>query len=1083
MSAAACVDLPDSDGLRVQLLGPVRAWRGDDELELGGPGRRAVLGMLAMRAGQPVMRAELIDGLWGEDPPASAVNGVHVHVAGLRRALEPGRTRRAPGQVLPAVGPGYLLRLDPGQVDVAKLGRHLALARRCGADGDLAGAAGSLDEALALWHGSALAGIPGPWADIERVRLAELRLGGIEERVGLMLAVGAHQEAVAWLAGLIHEHPLAEQLRGQLMVALYRCGRQADALAEFTAARQVLASELGIEPGPGLRRLHQQILSADPVLDLDLGLAPGRPGAAGPGPAGQSPEPARPEPDGRMPGPARPVPRQLPADADPFLGRAGELAELDRHLRAPGHPPAGGDRAAVCVVTGTAGVGKTTLAVRWAHRVRDAFPGGQLYVSLRGYDPADPMSAGDALAGFLRALGVSAREVPVDLEECAAWYRSLLHGRRMLIILDNAATVEQVRPLLPGTPDCAVIVTSRDSLAGLVAREGARRLDLDLLPPADAIALLRALVGARADADPAAAAALVRQCARLPLALRVTAELAAARPALPLDQLVAELADEQRRLDLLEAGGDPRTAVRGVFSWSCRHLPADAVRAFGLIGLHPGPDLDAHAVAALTGAPLDRARDILGLLARAHLIQPAGQGRYGQHDLLRAYAAHLSCEAENGNPGQGGSDQHAAQTRLFDYYLATAATAMDILVPVERERRPQVGPPPAVLPAIAGDAAALAWLDAERATLVAMAARTAAGGWPSHAVRLSSIVCRYVETGGHYTDAITIHGCARGAARDLGDPAAEGYALSNLGVIEIRRGRCAQAAAYLRAALALFRQAGDRSGAARALTNLAGAERRQGHYDQGTSCHQQALAEFRAIGDRVGEARVLNGLGLDNWLRGCDEEAAGHFREALTLFADLGDRSNEAHALGNLGMVIGRLGADARAVGYLQQALALLRELGNRSGAASVLTDLGVVACRQGRYADAARHQRQALAEFRAIGERTGETEALNGLGEVLLATGEPSLARARHEAALALAGQTGDQHEQARARNGLGAALLAAGLGGAARAQHEAALALAGRTGDQHEQARAEAGLRRQAALRPGAGQEACPVGAAARC
>ena len=1033
MTGAAPAALAEPGALRVQLLGPVRAWRGDDELELGGPGRRAVLSMLAMRASQAVSRAELIDGLWGDDPPASAVNGLHVHVAGLRRTLEPARAHRAPGQVLPATGPGYLLRVDPGQVDAAALDRHLALSRARAAGGDQAGAALALDEALGLWRGPVLAGIPGPWAEIERVRLDELRLGGIEEQIGLMLALGAHQQAVARLAGLIREYPLRERLRGQLMVALYRCGRQADALAEFTAARQVLASELGIEPGPELRRLHQQILAADPVLDPGQGPEPG---SAGGGAA---------------------VPRQLPADVVPFLGRDRELAELDRHMVGP----------AVCVVTGTAGVGKTTLAVHWAHQVREArFPDGQLYVNLRGYDPAEPMSAGDALAGVLRALGVAGREVPADTEERAARYRSLLDGRRMLIILDNAATVEQVRLLLPGTAACAAIVTSRDSLVGLVARDGARRLELDLLPPGDAVALLRALIGGRTDTDPAAAAALARQCARLPLALRVAAELAATRPAQPLAQLVGELGDEQRRLDLLEAGGDARTAVRGVLSWSCRHLPADAVRAFRLIGLHPGPDLDAPAVAALTGGSLERAGDILGLLARAHLVHPARPGRYGQHDLLRAYAVHLSHREAGGTPDRAGSEGHAALTRLFDYYLAVAAAAMDVLVPVERDRRPRVGPPAAPIPPMTGPDAARTWLDAERATFVAIAACATARGWPGHAIGLSSIVCRYVETGGHYTDAVTIHACARRAALALGRPADEASALSQLGVIEIRRGRCAQAAAYLRQALALFGQAGDRLGAARALTNLASAERRQGHYAEGSSCHQQALAEFRAIGDQVGEARVLNGLGLDYWHRGQDEEAAGYFRDALTLFAGLGDRVNEAHALGNLGMVLGRLGAEARAVGYLQQALAEFRALGNRSGAASVLTDLGAVACREGRYEEAGRYQRQALTEFRAIGERTGEAEALNGLGEVLLETAGPEPARAQHAAALALTCQTGDQHEQARARNGLGAALLAAGQPGAARTHYAAALALASRTGDQREQARAEGGLGRGAGL-----------------
>jgi DNA-binding SARP family transcriptional activator/Tfp pilus assembly protein PilF len=1049
------------EAVRVQLLGPVRAWRDEHELGLGGPARRAVLGMLAMRANQVVSRSELIDGLWGEDPPDSAVNGVHVYVAGLRRVLEPHRGRRAPGQVLLASGPGYLLRLADGQPDAEALDHHLAQARHALAVGDLEAAAGSLNAALGLWQGASLAGVPGPWAVIERARLDELRLGAIEERIEVMIALGRDQQAAAQLAGLILGHPLRERFRGQMMLALYRCGRQADALAEFAAARRVLAGELGIEPGPGLRRLHQQILTADAALDLP----PDRAAPAGHG-----------SPASAVRHPAGLIPRELPADVDSFTGRAAELAELDQVLQVRDGQAGRNDRDGApptTVISGTAGVGKTTLAVHWAHRVRGAFPDGQLYVNLRGYDPAEPMPAADALAGFLRALGLADQDIPADADERAGRYRSLLDGRRILIVLDNAAAVEQVRPLLPGTPSCAVVVTSRDSLAGLVARHGARRLDLDLLPPADAVTLIRALIGRRADADPAAAAALARQCVRLPLALRVAAELAAARPDLALARLVGELADEQRRLDLLHAGGDPRTAVRGVFSWSYRYLPADAARAFRLIGLHPGLDLDAYAAAALAGASLEQAGDVLGLLARVHLLDRARPGRCAMHDLLRAYAAHLSLTHDGmagpgdatslrDSPGAGdaGSDGRAALTRLFDYYLATAAAAMDILVPAERGRRPRIPPPATPIPPLAGPAAARAWLDAERATLVAVAARTAAGGWPSHAVRLSSIVCRYVETGGHYLDAVTIHGHARQAARETSDPAAEAYALNNLGLIEGRLGGYPKAASYLRQALRLFREVGDRSGAARALSNLASAEWRQGRYAQAASNHRQALGAFREIGDPIGEARALNGLGLVAWQQGRDMRAAGHFRQAQALFTELGDRSNEAHALGNLGMVVGRMGQDTQAAGYLTQALALLRQIGDRSGAASALTDLGTVACRQGRYQEATRHQQQALALFCEIGERGGEAEALNGLGEVLVATAQPGPAHAQHSAALAVAREIGDQHEQARAHNGLGAALTAAGLPSQARAQHEAALTLASQSGDRYEQTRARNGL-----------------------
>jgi DNA-binding SARP family transcriptional activator/Tfp pilus assembly protein PilF len=1065
--------------VQVQLLGPVRAWRDEHELELGGPARRAVLGMLAMRANHVVSRSELIDGLWGEDPPDSAVNGVHVHVAGLRRVLEPRRAHRAPGQVLLARGPGYLLRLETGQLDAEALGQHLAQARRSSAGGDLEAAAGSLDAALSLWHGAPLSGLPGPWAAIERVRLDELRLAAIEERVDVLIALGRHQQAAAQLAALIREHPLRERFREQMMLALYRCGRQADALAEFAAARQVLAGELGIEPGPELRRLHQQILTADAALSPSaVPAAPADVASAG----------------RRL---AEVVPRELPADADSFTGRAGELALLDLILQA-GDGPAGRDNGEgappTAVISGTAGVGKTTLGVHWAHRARHAFPDGQLYVNLRGYDPAEPMPAADALAAFLRALGLAGPDIPADTDERAARYRSLLDGRRMLIVLDNAATVEQVRPLLPGTPCCAVVVTSRDSLAGLVARNGARRLDLELLPPDDAVALLRALIGARADDDPAAARTLAGQCARLPLALRVAAELTAARPALSLAQLVGELADEQRRLDLLDAGGDPRTAVRGVFSWSYRHLPPDAARAFRLIGLHPGPDLDAYAAAALAGTTLERGRAACDLLARAHLVHPVRAGRYAMHDLLRAYATHLSITQDGiasvpwdaaglrdtPGPGNADSESRTALSRLFDYYLAAAASAMDILVPVERHRRPLIPAPATSIPLLADPAAARAWLDAERTALVGVAACTAARGWPGHCTRLSTIVCRYVETGGHYADAVTIHTHARHAAREMGERTAEAHALNNLGIVSARLGRYPEASAHLRESLALFHGVGDRSGAARALTNLASAEWRQSRYAQAASYHQQALAMFREIGDPIGEARALNGLGLVDWQQGRNAQAAGHFQQALALFAELGDRSNEAHALGNLGMVVGRMGCDVQAGQYLRQALSLLRQIGDRSGAASVLTDLGSVACRQGRYQAAAHYQQQALALFRRIGERSGEAEALNGFGEVLLAMAQPGPAHAQHTAAMALSRQIGDQHEQARAHNGLGAALLADGLPSRARAQHEAALALASRSGDRYEQSRARQGLARSTEGRPTPTGAAAPEGSA---
>jgi DNA-binding SARP family transcriptional activator/tetratricopeptide (TPR) repeat protein len=974
----------DNGELVVSLLGPVRAWRGELELDLGTPRRRAVFGRLAARANRAVSRDELIDGMWGDDPPASAVNALHVYVAGLRRAVESSRAHRAPGRVLLASGPGYLLRLPAGQVDAEVFGQHVASARESRQRGDTLAAIQSLDAALKLFQATPLSGIPGPWADIERVRLSESRLTVIEERIDAMIGLGRHAEAAVQLAGLVREHPLRERLRAQLMLALYRCGRRADALAEFAGTRRVLIEELGIEPGPELRRVHEQILADRVALE-----------------AGHR---------------EREVPAQLPADVHAFTGRTQELAELDRMLPATGTAAGQAARAMVIsAVSGTAGVGKTALAVHWAHRVIGSFPDGQLYADLRGYDPDLPVPAADALAGFLRALGMAEPDIPAGTDERAAAYRSLLAGRRLLVVLDNAATADQVRALLPGSSSCVVVVTSRDSLAGLVARHGARRVDLDTLPAADAVAMLRTLIGTRVDAEPDAAASLARQCARLPLALRVAAELAAASPAVPLRDLVGELADEQRRLRLLDAGGDPRSEVRSVLSWSYRQLPDTAARSFRLLGLHPGPDLDLYAAAALTGATCDDARSLLSLLTRAHLIQPGRDGRYGLHDLLRAYARSLSPEGQ-----QGAEERAAALTRLFDHYLSTAAAAMEALVPGEQSRRPRVAGDVLPMPPVASPARARAWLDAERAVLVAVTGYAAAHGWPSHATRLADTLSRYLVTGAHNAEAVAIHDHARRAARHAGDRGAEATAIINLGEVRWRLGHREEEADRIEQALAIFRETGDRTGEARAHGNLATLAWRQGRYGLASGHYEQALAIFREIGDQVGEARALDNLGAICCKQGRYQEAAGHHRRALAVFREIGDQVGEGRALGNLATLCRKQGRLAEAARHLERSLSVAREIGDQSCEGEALSDLGGIHREQGRYQQAADDYEQALALFRKIGHQACETQALNGKGNLLLATGQPGQARGQHALALDLATRIGDKSQEGAAHDGL---------------------------------------------------------------
>jgi tetratricopeptide (TPR) repeat protein len=672
------------------------------------------------------------------------------------------------------------------------------------------------------------------------------------------------------------------------------------------------------------------------------------------------------------------MPAQLPADVNVFTGRAQELADLDRLLaRTVKQSGAAGRKSTetvMCAITGTAGVGKTALTLRWAHRVRGKFPDGQLYVNLRGYSPDQPVSAGDALAGFLRVLGLPGPDIPLEVDERAATYRSLLNGRRMLVVLDNAVTVEQVRPLLPGTASCLVVVTSRDSLAGLVARHGAQRLDLGLLPSQDAVALLRALIGERIDAEPDAAITLAGQCARLPLALRVAAELATARPAASLAELVSDLGDEQRRLKLLNAGGDPRTAVRTVFSWSYQHLPADAARTFRRLGLHPGPDLDPHATTALTDTSHDQAHDLLDLLACAHLVQSASLSRYGMHDLLRAYAADLAKIRD------GEYECYAARTNLFDYYLSTATAAVDALHRVRGDRQSSVRLVHAPTPSMSDPATALAWLDDERPNLVAICAYTATYGWPGHTIRLAATLSRYLDRAGFFPDALVIHSHARHAACHISDRAGEAHALTSLGMVHARQGR----------------------------------------YGQAIEHFQQAIALFREVDDRGGEARALDNLGLVHWRQGRYGQAPEHHRQALTLFRETGRHNSEANALGNLGAVYGRQGHYEQAAEHLQQAIAIHREVGDRIGEAYALDQLGVVYGRQGCYEEAAAHQRRALTLFRETCHRDGEPEALNSVGETLYATGQADQARAQHAAALTLAIEASDRYEQARAHTGL---------------------------------------------------------------
>ncbi|BEL12281.1 tetratricopeptide repeat protein [Actinoplanes sichuanensis] len=955
------------------VLGVVEALIDGRPADLGHARQRCVLGVLLVEAGRPVTPDQLIDRVWGEHAPQRAAGALYSYLSRLRRAVadaDGAEIRREPG--------GYLLTVNPQAVDLHRFRRLVTTARAAESDRS---AAGLIEQALGLWRGDPFVGLDTPWLAATRRTLLGERFAAELDGNDVLLRLGRHGELLPALLAAVAEHPLDERLAGQAMLALYRCGRQADADEQYRRIRRRLADEMGSDPGAELRRLHEQVLAADPVLSVPGGDARAQAGVT--------------------PAVSVTVPAQLPADVRAFTGRTGELAALDRLLEPPDgdEPPL-----TVALLCGTAGVGKSALAVRWAHRVREAYPDGQLYVNLRGYDAEQPVAVADALAGFLTALGIRAPEIPPGTDERAARYRSELTGRRMLILLDNASSVEQVRPLLPGTGSCLVLITSRDSLRGMVAVDGAERVNLDLLPPDDAIGLLRKLIGPRVDRDPKAAEAMAAACARLPLALRIAAELAAERSDVPLPELVTELGDHQVRLDLLDAGGDPRAEVRAVFSWSYQNLPEGAARTFRLLGLHPGETAHVDAVAALIGARASETRRLLDVLGRASLVQPGRGGRYGMHDLLRAYAAELAAEHD------AETDRRAALTRLFDHYLAGAGTAMATLYPD--------GSAPA------GDPdAARAWIEAERPNLAAVCTNGAAHGWYRHTIELAGTMFRYLDAGGPVAEAVTVTASAVSAARAVGDPGAQARALSNLGRLHRRQGRLRESAETYRQALLLYTDLGEPAAEALVLRNLGSVDWRRGDYRPAADHYRRAEALCRDLGDDDGRADALVRLGLIDARLGDHDRAAGRFGSALDLYATLGDRFSEAYVLSLLARLPDGPVSLEQAEAHLDQSLSAVRRTGDRTAEAYVLTDLAAIHARQSRLAEAAGHLRRALVLLRRIGDRASEAEALNDLGQVLCAAGDAADAQAQHGQALALAEEIGDRYEQARAHDGMAAA------------------------------------------------------------
>ncbi|SEE97634.1 BTAD domain-containing putative transcriptional regulator [Streptomyces sp. Ag109_O5-10] len=935
----------EAAALRFSVLGPVRAWRAGEPLSTGSPQQRALLAALLLREGRTATAAELIDALWGPEPPSQALAAVRTYASRLRKILDPG--------VLVSESGGYAVRgLGEGALDVATAQDLAAAAEKARGAGDLGQARETLNRALALWDGEPLAGVPGPYADAQRTRLEEWQLQLLESRLDMDLEQGCHAEAVSELTALTAAHPLRERLRELLMLALYRSGRQAEALAVYADTRRLLAEELGVDPRSGLRDLQQRILQADPALAEPSSPAPKTPSAL-----------------------VRPA--QLPATVPDFTGRSAFVTELSEVLAS-----ADGRVMAVSALAGIGGVGKTTLAVHVAHRARSAFPDGQLYVDLQGAGTraAEPETV---LGAFLRALGTADSAIPDSLEERAALYRSVLDGRRVLVLLDNARDAAQVRPLLPGTEGCAALVTSRVRMVDLA---GAHLVDLDVMSPDEALQLFTKIVGAeRVAAEREAALDVVAACGFLPLAIRIAASRLAGRRTWTVSVLAAKLADERRRLDELQAGD---LAVKATFELGYGALDPAQARAFRLLGLADGPDISLAAAAAMLDLSQEDTEDLLEALVDTSLLESAAPGRYRYHDLVRLYAR--ACAERDEQPP---SERAAALSRLLDFYLATAAGVYALERPGDRLVDHLATPERPGL-VFADRHRAQDWLYAEAVSLLACVRQSAGSGLLARAVDALWAAVDLAESGANSKEYAGVAATLCAAARGVEDPRAEARALITL--------------AYGHSVTGRFDLADEEAGRARELTttsvdplascwssNILGVIAvYQSRNDDGEVHLNQAIESFRACDDRPGEASALCNLSRIHLATGRTESAVTLARQGTEMYDAMGHALKGANGRYALGLALTKHGALTEATARLQEALEVFRDSRQRLWEGMSLFRLAEVDLAAGHPGQAASNAEAALTVLRGIGGDWRRANVLVVLGQALNGIAQPGRAQ-----------------------------------------------------------------------------------------
>ncbi|MET8627292.1 tetratricopeptide repeat protein [Kitasatospora sp. NPDC004669] len=940
--------------MQFSVLGRLSVHDGSGKLTLSGTKLRSLLAVLLLHANRPIATDRLQDVLWSENPPTSGAAAVHNLVARLRRALSDDA-----GQRLSVTPLGYLLKVADGELDCQVFKHRLARAQAAFMDQDWDAVRRETAAALELWQGDPLAEL----ADLDEARAPrehwrEARLQALEWNFDAQLNLGRHQGISADLAALTAEHPFREAFHRQLMVALHRTDRTAEALEVYRALRSALVDELGIDPSRATQEVHQEILSSG-----------GTSGSL----SVPTPRPTRDTPSGT----ASVVSASLPRDISSFVGRHEEIDLVLATCRAGA---ATGGVVGIHAVDGMPGVGKSAFAVHCAHRLAADFPDGQIFMPLHAHTPGTPaIEPTDALATLLLATGVTPQQIPSDLSARAGLWRTQVAGKKMLVLFDDARSSEQLKPLLPGTSGTLVIVTSRRRLVDL---EDTVPITLNVLPPQDAARLFTAKAGRAGllPEDPSVVET-VRLCGYLPLAIQLTAARLRHHPSWSVADLISDLTAATGRLATLHAES---TSAAAAFDLSYRYLSSDLQRLFQRLGLHPGNDFDAYTAAALDDTDLPTARRLLEVLEDHHLIDEPVRGRYRMHDLIREHARAL---ADANEPAAN----EAAMERLLDYYLAAATAANRPLArhtPVPAPV-PTAGPAtPNTVPDLSTVALANAWLKAERANLQAAVEFAAAHGRSAHAVRLPAAMHEGLRSQGHWQQARSLHQIAFDTALRTGDRQGQADALTNRGIMWQLSGQLEPSAKDLLRAVELYDELGDRHGRANALTSIGHTRHLAGHLTEAVECHQEALVGYRDLGDRLGEANTLISLGHVLMLTGRWTEVGEHLQSSLELCRALGNRLGEANALYCLGMIRELTGPFEVAVANHREALELYSVLGNRLGQANAFSGQGNAERLTGDFEAAESSHLKALELHRAIGSRQGQANTLNFLALLQRDTG-----------------------------------------------------------------------------------------------